>query len=356
MTAVFIILIGASLCLALAGALLLMPRKGRRDQGPSVQAVPSDSMVRVTPASPGRLRMSFSQGDRMPVEVMLQITEANDVTDLDKLKDPDCPAMEKQEVVNRLRLMGYEIAYDPFPEGRMDMSFQGAIELPDVVVPAKGDAPAEDTGIPDSGEGEVDPLTLRSVEDASATDVGPAQDGISDYLKDTEAIVEGVMEDADPAVAPPDEERMPTAEDERLLGVAEYEGAGALQLPDPGVQAEEGQDGRKAIALMEFLAQGLKNGTAASWVVKYAEDLLNIQILDAPWRLQSRPVPRAEKDFRPLDTSILGMSLDEFDLFARDHTMATEAPPEKDDPPAVTVKDFRHGGRRDLAWDRLDLD
>lgn len=354
MTILFTILICLVIGIAASGVILMLPKK--RSTSPAPEQGPVDTMVRIKPAGPGKLKMSIPQGDRMPVEVMLQITEANDVTDLDKLKDPDCPAMEKQEVVNRLRLMGYEIAYDPFPEGRMDMSFQGAIELPDVVVRAKGDAPAEDTGIPDSGEGEVDPLTLRSVEDASATDVGPAQDGFSDYLRDTEAIVEGSMEDAAPAVAPPDEERLPTAEDERLLGLAESEGAGALQLPDPVVQAEEGQDGRKAIALMEFLAQGLKNGTAASWVVKYAEDLLNIQILDAPWRQQSRPVPRAEKDFRPLDTSILGMSLDEFDLFARDHTMATEAPPEKDDPPAVTVKDFRHGGRRDLAWDRLDLD
>ena len=338
MTAVFIILIGASLGLALAGALLLMPRKGRRGQGPSAQMVSSDSMVRVSPAGPGRLRMSFSQGDRMPVEVMLQIAEIKEDTDLDRLRDPQRTPQEKQEVVNRLRSLGYEIAYDPFPEAAVTDPADSGFTYMKISEPETSD-------LPDHGEGEVDPVTLRSFPE----EPDPPSDGYSEFLEDTAAMAatEDTGGAAPPGTPEAPEDGSPTAEDERLREVADAEGLGGIQLLDPGLRAEEGQDGKKAIALMEYLSTALREGLIESRIVQYAEELLSIQVKDAPWRDGREPRLRPESEYRPLDESVMAMDLDEFDIYVR-----SQAP----DGAGQGRKEAGRSPRRVPAWDRLDMD
>ena len=115
MKLVFVILLVLAICVAAVGIAYILPGKKRTSDTPQADLLSPDSMVKVTPAGPGRLRMSIPQGDRMPMEVMLQITEIKEETDLDKLKDPKRTPEEKQEIVNRLRSMGYEIAFDPSP-------------------------------------------------------------------------------------------------------------------------------------------------------------------------------------------------------------------------------------------------
>ena len=338
MTAVFIILIGASLGLALAGALLLMPRKRQRDQGPSVQAVPSDSMVRVSPAGPGRLRMSFSQGDRMPVEVMLQISEIREDTDLDRLRDPQRTPQEKQEVVNRLRSLGYEIAYDPFPDAAVTDPADSGFTYMKIPEPETGD-------LPDHGEGEVDPVTLHSFPE----EPDPPSDGYSEFLEDTAAMaaIDESGEAPPPETPAEPEEESPTAEDERLREVADAQGLGGIQLLDPGIRAEEGQDGKKAIALMEYLSTALRKEVIQPRIVQYAEELLSIQVKDAPWRDGRESRLRPESEYRPLDESVMAMDLDEFDIYVRSQAPAGAG---------QGRKGAGRAARRIPAWDRLDMD
>lgn len=346
MATVLIILLCVSLGIAAAGVLLLLPSKKKKESLPPPGPVSPDSMIQVRPAGPGKLRMSFPQGDRMPLEVMLQIVEVKEETDLDILKDPGRSAREKQEVVDRLRSIGYEIAYDPFPEGRTDVPVHDGKTPEQSATDGVADAPSS---LPDSGEGEVDPETLRSVVTPPET---PSDERFTDLLRDTEAIFE--MEDG---TSSPDEDPSPTAEDERRREVAESQGLGGLQMLEPGLQAEEGHDGMKAVALMEFLAEGLRNGSVEPRIARYAEELLNIRIREAPWRDSSRSTLRSEDEFRPLDASILAMDLDEFDIFVRDRASRSVTWEEgRDGRRAVTVADLRRGGPRDLAWDRLDLD
>lgn len=120
MKIVFLILMVLAVGLAAVGIAFILPGKNRREISPRPDLISPESMVRVTPAGPGRLRMSIPQGDRMPMEVMLQVAEVREETDLDRLKDPRRSPEEKQEIVNRLRSMGYEIAFDPFPLGKKE--------------------------------------------------------------------------------------------------------------------------------------------------------------------------------------------------------------------------------------------
>ena len=327
MKTLFLILIAIALSLAVAGLLLLLPKKPRNsgNQQPTGPVSP-DSMIRVRPAGPGKLRMSFPQGDRMPLEVMLQIAEIKEDTDLDRLKDPSLDAKEKQEVVNRLRAMGYEIAYDPLPAGSTDI---------------KTDLGTEEEAVRET----------RRPPEPSASD-----DRYASFLNDSEAIppdgYEALPEWTD------DEETADeslTAEDERLREIAEEEGLGVVQLLEPGVPVEDGHDGAKAIALMKFLSEGLRNGSVLPWVAKYAEELLNIQVLNAPWRDGSRQPLRSEDEFKPLDPAILQMDLDEFDIYVRDQASRVSAKTAgRSGRRPVSVADFRNGGPHDLAWDRLD--
>ena len=94
MATVLIILLCVSLGIAAAGVLLLLPSKKKKESLPPPGPVSPDSMIQVRPAGPGKLRMSFPQGDRMPLEVMLQIVEVKEETDLDILKDPGRSARE----------------------------------------------------------------------------------------------------------------------------------------------------------------------------------------------------------------------------------------------------------------------
>ena len=113
MKLLFVTMIVITVGIAVAGIACLLPKKGRKTSTPQPELISPESMVKVTPAGPGRLRMSIPQGDRMPMEVMLQVAEVREETDLDRLKDTALSPEEKQEVVNRLRSMGYEISYDP---------------------------------------------------------------------------------------------------------------------------------------------------------------------------------------------------------------------------------------------------
>ena len=96
MKLVFVILLVLAICVAAVGIAYILPGKKRTSDTPQADLLSPDSMVKVTPAGPGRLRMSIPQGDRMPMEVMLQITEIKEETDLDKLKDPKRTPEEKQ--------------------------------------------------------------------------------------------------------------------------------------------------------------------------------------------------------------------------------------------------------------------
>ena len=97
MKLVFVILLVLAICVAAVGIAYILPGKKRTSDTPQTDLLSPDSMVKVTPAGPGRLRMSIPQGDRMPMEVMLQITEIKEETDLDKLKDPKRTPEEKQD-------------------------------------------------------------------------------------------------------------------------------------------------------------------------------------------------------------------------------------------------------------------
>lgn len=348
MKTLFIILFATAIILAGTGILLLLPGKGKKGaEQPPTGPVSPDSMIRVRPAGPGKLRMSFPQGDRMPLEVMLQIAEVKEDTDLDRLKDPSLDAKEKQEVVNRLRAMGYEIAYDPLPAGRPDV--HDSMEKNEEAAPSLGQEEAHTEAF--SGDTDSGRPQLGS---PSGTD-----DRYTGFLNDSDAIppdgYEVLPEMGDEKEATERKDESPTAEDERLREIAEEEGLGAVQLLDPGVPVEDGSDGAKAIALMEFLSAGLRNGTVQPWVARYAEELLNIQVRNAPWRDGSRQSPRSEDEFKPLDPAILRMDLDEFDIYVRDqasHISVRTAGRSGRRP--VTVADFRNGGPQDLAWDRLD--
>ncbi len=343
MTAVLIILLCVSLSVAAAGVYLLIPGRRRKESLPSQGPVSPESMIQVKPAGPGRLRMSFPQGDGMPLEVMLQIVEVKEETDLDKLRDPARSAYEKQQVVDRLRSLGYEIAYDPFPG-----------ETPEEGVSETTAAhPADEAPVPDpedSGEEEVDPVTLRPLGTAGSV-ASPGGNDFSDFFRDTEALhdpdtplpKESASKSDD--IVPEDE--YPTEEDERLRSVAEDEGLGVGFAVDFSQQAEEGPSGRKAVALMEFIASCVKEGRVSPELASFAEERLQIQIIDVPWRKEGRTL-RDRKDFRPIDESVRTKSLDEFDLYVREEASHRPRP--------VTVADLRHGGRRDLAWDRLDND
>ena len=120
MKIVFLILMVLAVGLAAVGIAFILPGKNQGEISSHPDLISPESMVRVTPAGPGRLRMSIPQGDRMPMEVMLQVAEVREETDLDRLKDPRRSPEEKQEIVNRLRSMGYEIAFDPFPLGKKE--------------------------------------------------------------------------------------------------------------------------------------------------------------------------------------------------------------------------------------------
>ena len=340
MTAVLIILLCISLGVAAAGVFLLLPSRRRKEIPPSPGPVSPESMIQVKPAGPGRLRMSFPQGDRMPLEVMLQIVEVKEETDLDKLRDPARSVYEKQQVVDRLRSLGYEIAYDPFPgepeeDGVATMTAQPEEEAPD-------------PGPEDSGEEEVDPVTLRPL-GTGVPVTHPGGNDFSDFFRDTEALhnpdtpLPGGSAPGTDDIVPEDE--YPTEEDERLRSVAEDEGLGGGFAVDFSQEAEEGPSGRKAIALMEFIASCLKEGSISPELASFAEERLQIRIIDVPWRKEGRAL-RDRKDFRPLDESVRTKSLDEFDLYVREEASRRPRP--------VTVSDLRHGGRRDLAWDRLD--
>ena len=342
MTAVLIILLCISLGVAAAGVFLLLPGRRRKESLPSQGPVSPESMIQVKPAGPGRLRMSFPQGDRMPLEVMLQIVEVKEETDLDKLRDPARSVYEKQQVVDRLRSLGYEIAYDPFPgepeeDGVVTMTAQ-----------PEDEAPA--TNEEDSGEEEVDPVTLYPLRKAGPA-TPPGGNDFSDFFRDTEGIhdpdtpLPGGSASGTDDIVPEDE--YPTEVDERLRSVAEDEGLGVGFAVDFSQQAEEGPSGRKAIALMEFIASCLKEGRISPELASFAEERLQIRIIDAPWRKEGRTL-RDRKDFRPIDESVRTKSLDEFDLYVREEASHRPRP--------VTVSDLRHGGRRDLAWDRLDND
>lgn len=348
MATILIILLCLSLGIAAAGILFLLPQSRKKESLPSSGPVSPDSMIRVRPAGPGKLRMSFPQGDRMPLEVMLQIAEIKEDTDLDRLKDPSLDAKEKQDVVNRLRSMGYEIAYDPLPDGRTDIS-------------ANMEKKGED-GAPSFGREET-PDEAFSGDPGHATPPpgGPSatDDRFVSFLNDSEAIppdgYDGPPERTDEKETTERKDESLTAEDERLREIAEEEGLGVVQLLEPGVPVEDGHDGAKAIALMEFLSAGLRNGTVQPWVARYAEELLNIQVLNAPWRDGSRQTPRSEDEFKPLDPAILRMDLDEFDIYVRDQAshISVRTTGRSGRRP-VTVADFRNGGPQDLAWDRLD--
>lgn len=331
MNTLFAILIFASLGLAVAGIILLLPEKGKKTSPAPQGPVSPDSMIRVRPAGPGKLRMSFPQEDRMPLEVMLQIAEVKEETDLDLLKDPGRPARDKQEAVDRLRALGYGIAYAPFPDGDTTVPLSDSGTSGD---PATDRAAETASGSPDSGEGEVDPVTLRSIAETSPP--SPLADaGFDDFLRDTEAIL-GTEESG-----------IPGAGDERLREVAESQGLGGIQLPDTGLASEEGQDGMEAAVLMEFLAEGFKKGEVEARVARYAEELLNIRLLDAPWR---------EEAFSPLDPSIPEKDSYQFDLSAGDLSAVPDPKPGKAGNRPVTTADLQSRGRWDLAWERLDLE
>ena len=324
MNTLFAILIFASLGLAVAGIILLLPEKGKKTSPAPQGPVSPDSMIRVRPAGPGKLRMSFPQGDRMPLEV-------KEETDLDILKDPGRPARDKQEAVERLRALGYGIAYAPFPDGDTTVPLSDSGTSGD---PATDRVAETASGFPDSGEGEVDPVTLRSIAETSPP-FPLADAGFDDFLRDTEAIL-GTEESG-----------IPGAGDERLREVAESQGLGGIQLPDTGLASEEGQDGMEAVVLMEFLAEGFKKGEVEARVARYAEELLNIRLLDAPWR---------EEAFSPLDPSIPEKDPGQFDLHTGDLSDATDPKPGKAGNRPVTTADLRSRGRWDLAWERLDLE
>lgn len=352
MQTLFLILFTLALSLAGAGLLLLLPPK-KRDGGnqPPTGPVSPDSMIRVRPAGPGKLRMSFPQGDRMPLEVMLQIAEVKEDTDLDRLKDPSLDVEEKQEVVNRLRAMGYEIAYDPLPAGRPDES---DIMEKDEEAGAPSFGQVKPPSAPVSGDDGRDTSQLSG---QSTTD-----DRYASFLNDSGAIppegYEVVRETSDEEEETSErKDESPTAEDERLREIAEEEGLGAVQLLEPGVPVEDGSDGAKAIALMEFLSDGLRKGTVRPWVARYAEELLNIQVWNAPWRDGSRQSPRSEDEFKPLDPAILEMGLDRFDLPVLEKADWPDIQESHDtERRPVTVADLQRGGPHDLAWDRLDLE
>ena len=117
MKLVSVILMVLAIGLAAVGIAFILPGKKRKGGMPDPALLSPDSMVKVTPAGPGRLRMSIPQGDRMPMEVMLQVAEVKEDTDLDRLRNPATPPDEKQKIVNRLRAAGYEISYEPLPQG-----------------------------------------------------------------------------------------------------------------------------------------------------------------------------------------------------------------------------------------------
>lgn len=351
MKTLFLILITLALSLAGAGLLLLLPPK-KRDGGNQLQAGPvsPDSMIRVRPAGPGKLRMSFPQGDRMPLEVMVQIAEAKEDTDLDRLKDPSLDAKVKQEVVNRLRALGYEIAYDPLPAGR-----------PDIHDKMEKD---EEAGNPSLGREE--PTSARvSGDEGRDTSQHSGQsttdDRYASLLNDSGAIppegYEVVQEMSDEEETTEREDESPTANDERLREIAEEEGLGAVRLFEPGVPVEDGSDGAKAIALMEFISDGLRKGTVQPWGARSAEELLNIQVRNAPWRDGTIQSPRSEDEFKPLDPAILEMGLDRFDLPDLEKADWPDIQESHDtERRPVTVADLQRGGPYDLAWDRLDFE
>ena len=142
MKIVFLILMVLAVSLAAVGIAFILPGKNRGEISPHPDLISPESMVRVTPAGPGRLRMSIPQGDRMPMEVMLQVAEVREETDLDRLKDPRRSPEEKQEIVNRLRSMGYEIAFDPFPLGNKE---DQVLFEPVTIVDFDGGAPQDMT-------------------------------------------------------------------------------------------------------------------------------------------------------------------------------------------------------------------
>lgn len=350
MKTLFIILFATAIILAGTGILLLLPRKGKKGaEQPPTGPVSPDSMIRVRPAGPGKLRMSFPQGDRMPLEVMLQIAEVKEDTDLDRLKDPSLDAEEKQDVVNRLRAMGYEIAYDPLPAGRPDV--HDSMDKDEEAAPSLGREEAHTevvSGDSDSG--------MPQLDSPSGTD-----DKYTSFLNDSDAIppdgYEVLPEMADEKEATERKDESPTAEDERLREIAEEEGLGAVRLFEPGVPLEDGSDGAKAIALMEFISDGLRKGTVQPWVARSAEELLNIQVRNAPWRDGSIQSPRSEEEFKPLDPAILEMGLDRFDLPDLEKADWPDIQESHDtERRPVTVADLQRGGPHDLAWDRLDFE
>ena len=281
MTAIFLILFTIAAGVAAAGLILLVPAKGRRNGVPAQGPVSPESMVQVRPAGPGRLRMSFTQGDRMPMEVMLQAAEIREDTDLDRLRDPARSPEEKQEIVNRLRSMGYEISYDPLAQGRT---------APPVHSPsAEGQDPA--------------PARVVEPEDASVRmDGSPADERYDDYLTDTEAMV------ADDATESQGEAVPLTVDDERLREKAEREFPGGVQVIEPGLDGRDGHEGDKAVSLMEFLSMGRRNGSVPDWVVAYAGELLNISVTETPRGQVTRPAPA--RDFQhggPRDISWDGL-------------------------------------------------
>lgn len=351
MKTLFIILFATAIILAGTGILLLLPGKGKKGaEQPPTGPVSPDSMIRVRPAGPGKLRMSFPQGDRMPLEVMLQIAEVKEDTDLDRLKDPSLDAEEKQEVVNRLRAMGYEIAYDPLPAGRPDV--HGNMEKD------------EEAGAPSFGQ--VEPPSASVSGDAGQGTSQPGGQSTTDdryasFLNDSGAIppegYEVVQETSDEEETTEREDESPTADDERLREIAEEEGLGAVRLFEPGVPLEDGSDGAKAIALMEFISDGLRKGTVQPWVARSAEELLNIQVRNAPWRDGTIQSPRFEDEFKPLDPAILEMGLDRFDLPDLEKADWPDIQESHDtERRPVTVADLQRGGPHDLAWDRLDFE
>ena len=188
MKIILLILTTTAVCIAAAGIALLLPKKGQEGSAPQGPLSP-DSMVKVAPAGPGRLRMSIPQGDRMPLEVMLQVAEVRDDSDIEKLRNPFLPPGEKQEIVDRLRSLGYEIAYDPIPNGKVTEP-SGAPVLGSI---------EEEEPFPDSGECDVDPITLRSQKAFQPVDPSIVKTELDDfYIYEQEQAVQPPQEAVSP--------------------------------------------------------------------------------------------------------------------------------------------------------------
>lgn len=310
-----------------------------------------------------------------------------------------------------------EILADRLQSPYVDEDMKAAIRRRIATLEAAGNEDGEDNDDDGRVGGFVDPATLVSlpdepddeaaVETAEEQATEPAGDGgFADPMEATAAEDEssgldplaGLMADAEAveaAEAGMEEMIREAAKIDTTLVPEESDGE-VLEFDLSGIDPDDDADSVKTVELMTFIARSFKVGLITPELVAFAQQKLNLKVVDGLWSEERRIRARQRKAVYERDESFVNMPLHEFDLHVRSVVDAgrrgreearleaerqerekadaaksgagrapvAEARVKPAGPPrkaparsrAASVFFDVHGGKRDLMWQRIERD